>query len=612
MFVNSLTITIAQESTITIPQESSSLVKISPSILEFSGNEEASISRKIEIIGISPKNVNVTIFKTDLYDNTTAKNFQENIIEISDDNFILTQNKKQNVNVTLNTKEDDSGTYYGKIIITAHESDNATKIESFEIEVVAKISVVKKPDFVQDNILDNTELIIIIVAFFAILFLDNYVSQKIKFQDSIGAENLVTILMLIITILAGITYIQILRNEEFGDLNLVYTALSTAFVTPIFTQFIAHVNALRSNRTEKIKTARDTMRKGIDKDIDVLRNFIGEFANHYASFKPNSYEESEESKESKESNENSVSWWKKTFTTSTRILYRESGKLSKKFWEENCREGMISNIPTLRLEKYYDLVEVYNKYYSHLIKTTSSKKFQVVFNRNTDRKYEVSSVTFDNKETKNKEFIQKFETFRYRLADLQTVLYVHLLYNLGLISKEYVAPLITNYPRVNRLLFNFLVQYGILNPEKYVDKIDLDKKFKKDFLIEYKKKYPEQLIDQDKKPINDEDIKKTEEYRAKKFGKIIDDWLLDSETIRKILIDVYHEDKIQIFLREVEKDYIKNYKLTKKAMNELLQVPKEDAKDEEKPLAINANVQLKLKKDEKEQKQQPVKKPTKK
>jgi len=201
-------------------------------------------------------------------------------------------------------------------------------------------------------------------------------------------ETAKLLVIAILGISVGFIYITILVNAEFGDISsAIYTAISTLFVVPFLGYVVNYVNDQRKNWNETLKTSRETMNKGINKDIEIIRNLIGEFAAHYSSFKPNLYEETVLNPD-----KTSTSWRKSEIVTSSRILYQETDLLPRKIWEENRREGMIINIPTLRLEKYYAFVELYNRYYSCALKLAKSNDFEVKFKLSNDKKYLVDSI----------------------------------------------------------------------------------------------------------------------------------------------------------------------------------------------------------------------------
>lgn len=566
LLTNSISITLAQDS----EGEDciSQLITLSTNELEYIGNENASLLRTLRVIGIGSGEVNVTLFRADLFDNSSGKTFPASRIEIVEKNFTLTQNQEKIANITLNTLEGDEGTYQGVIVVTAIDIDNATNATSLTIHVTANIQIEEETGLYVEILRYSSFLLILALVGIAFL-IERFVGPRGTLRCH--KETVKLLVVVISGILVAFLYITILVNAEFGDLSsAIYPAISTVIVAPFLGYVVSYVNDQRKKWNDAIKNARETKNKGINKDIEIIRNLIGEFATHFASFKPNLFEERTPE-----------------IVTSSKILYLESGLLSKKVWEENRKQGMISDLPTLELEKYYGFIEPYNRYYSCAIELTKGKKHEVTFELK-DKKYVVKGITNDNVPAPIFDFISEFEKFRYDIAELETVLYVHLSYCLGLFSKSYLSPLRVEYPRVTRTLLYKLIDYGVLRPSKYLRKIDFDK-FNEKFKEEFEKKFPNEELNGEK-------------FKKEKFKKIIEKWILNAHQVRTIIKDIYHEDNIQLFLRKVELDFQDKYLPVKNSIGTLPSLHEKCVeKEKEKQITVKGSFTVNLKNEEKKE-----------
>jgi hypothetical protein len=554
LLTNSISITLAQDSE--GEDCTSQLIALSTNELDYIGNENASLLRTLRVIGIGPGEVNVTLFRADLFDNSSGKTFPASRIGIVEKNFTLTQNQEKIVNITLNTLEGDEGTYRGVMVVTAIDIDNAINATSLTIHVTANIQIEEKTGLCVE-FLRYRSISLILVLMGIACAIEKLVVPMDKLRGH--KETIKLFVVVIFGILVAFIYVTILVNAEFGDLSsAIYPAISTVIVAPFLGYVISYVNDQRKRWNEAIKNARETKNKGINKDIEIIRNLIGEFATHFASFKPNLFEEIIPS-----SNQTNTSSSTSEIVTSSEILYPEGGLLSKKVWEENRRQGMISNLPMLELEKYYGFIELYNRYYSCAIELTKGKKHEVKFTLSKDKKYVVDEITNDDTQSPILQFIKEFEKFRYDLAELETVLYVHLSYYLGLFSTSYLSPLRVEYPRVTRTLLYKLIDYKVLDSSNYLHKTDLTDDFDNE------------------------------------FKEIIKKWRLNAQQVRAIIKDIYHEDKIQLFLREVEPDFKTKYLQVKKSIGTLPSLHEKCVeKEKEKQITVKGSFTVDLENEE--------------
>ena len=558
------------------------LIELSTDKLEYSGLENTSLLRTFKVIGIKPGDINVLVFSGELYDTSSGKTFCENKIEISESSFTLTQNEEKKVSVTLTTSDGDKGVYQGKLIVTAVDVNNPTNVTYLELIVSANIKIEEKMSL--EEHISNKGIWLI-----SALMLIGLSIEKPWAKDKSKPFKIVSL-----GILAGLIYIIMLVNPEPGDTNsATYTAISTIFIAPLIGYAIKYVNDERQNWNETLKTARKIKTDGINKDVEIIRNLIGEFACHYSSLEPNLYEESHYEETPPPDK----------IVTFSRVLYQETGSIPDEYWKENRRDGMISNIPTLYLEKYYDFIGLYNKYYSCAIKLTKDENYKITF-KLEDKKYVVDSIVNDDLKDDIFPFIREFENFRTCMSNLETVLYVYLLYNLGLISTSYLSPLKVEFPRVNRALLAKLIEYGVLIPKKYMNN-EFNNWFKEERLFD-KWSTDDKIRDRIKLTLDGELKNEFEQFKQhnsindeekkEAFLDFIDKWYADDKLRREIMKDIYQENKMYQFLRKVKADYKEKYQLTKISIGKLEPLKEKCLEEEkEKSITVNGAVKLELK-----------------
>jgi len=175
-------------------------------------------------------------------------------------------------------------------------------------------------------------------------------------------------------------------------------------VTPFLTYVISFVKDKRTERLEQEKASRKIRNDGIEKDIELLRSIMGEISTHCASFNPHLYQKEFEFKKQNDSTGKDP---RTALDDCYKILFNKSGILSRKVWDNSRKQGLVADLPILELEKYYDFLEFYNRYYSRALTLLTG-------NKNTNIKpSEIETDKFD---------FASFQAFREAYADLEKVL----------------------------------------------------------------------------------------------------------------------------------------------------------------------------------------------
>ena len=308
----------------------------------------------------------------------------------------------------------------------------------------------------------------------------------------------------------------------------------SVLMVPFIAVVVDYVKKRRDEKVERIKTSRAALTKASTEDITWLTKVIGETTTHYASFNPK-FEGIDEIPESPQ------------------ILYHKNGLLKREYWDKNYKQGAAADLPALHLEKYYDYIDLYNQYYEAAILLTKGK-----------------TIT-EFEDLKKKPFLKKFEAFRKKYAELETVLFVYMSYFIGLFGMHNLSPLEIEYPRITRVLLYKLLDYGILNPrilnpEDYVCK----KKYRYFGRLVFKSQKNEQDFENilerklyfEEKSMTDIIAKKKLETENKDEGgeQEFQEWFINQfKTWEKALDEEIKTGKIKDFNKEMEDIFSKKY-----------------------------------------------------
>lgn len=493
--INFIAVAVAQDS---VPQ----LITLSTDELNFLGTEGVTnLSQTLRIVGIGDEKVNVTLFSADLYDSSSGKTISFNEMNIVPDLFSLSRNEEKAVNIMLNTLGVSAGTYQGTILVTA---TTTTTITETKIKVITKIKI-ENPWISQWGPLIAT-LIVIAIA----LNLPEEKKER-KFlnraRDFLNTHYSKKFFLVFLGMLSVFLWFLSLVTSSFGDPSNI---ISTILIGPFVGYVIYYVKDKREETKEKEKASRALLTGGIEKDIELLRNLLGETTSHFASFNSK--------------------------------YYHKSGLLSREAWDKSSKEGLISDIPTGRIAKYYGFVDLHNAYYSCVMKLSTEK------DKNKSETSEASQL------------ISLFEAFRKKYLDLETILFVNLSYDIGLFGATYLSPLPVGYPRVSGTLVFKLKEYGVLKPSDYEE--------------------------------NDVSFKNKIEER-------------DTNLLEKICANIYRSENTSKILVEINEHFDQTYKELEECVKKLPSLPKECAekKKKERPIVKKGAFVLEVDSDEKQNRQ---------
>ena len=410
------------------------MIALSSTTIQFYGKEDTILkTRNLIIIGLEDR-VNVTLVPTDLYSNGTDESI---FVNLSENNLLVNKTNQELVKIELSSP-DKAGTYNGVIMVIASIAGENFTTTYISVVAVIETAPVWSDEFVKWGIVVFIGILVccgMLVPDYWKLRID-YPKWKLRIpliKKIIPNNAKVVFIKKYIVVISGIIvaflwFFSLLSNP-FGDPAVV---LQTVLITPFITYALGIVKDQRTERLEKEKASRTIRDDGIKKDIDLIRKLIGEMATHYASFNPNCYEEK----------------LNKPPDDTPYLLYHKTGLLSKKVWDESCKQGFVADIHTLHLENYYDHIPFYNQCYIHAMTL-------------------ISIHAPASKQT----FLKLFENFRKTYGELQKVLFVYLSYTLELFSKTVLSPMKLEYPRITRTLLYNLIDYEILIPFQFIERL---------------------------------------------------------------------------------------------------------------------------------------------
>ncbi|UCE16460.1 MAG: hypothetical protein JSV12_02265 [Candidatus Bathyarchaeota archaeon] len=398
------------------------LITLSTTELNFYGQEGTlPSSRNLIVVGLADE-VEVKLVASDLYSNRSGESVAVKL-NITQNPFPVPKNTPITVNIALSSGV-KAGTYKGVIIVTATANGNIT---TTNLAVIATIGAIDPWYF--SGVQWGLILAIGVLIFVALIFPED---KEFYFKGRKILSKKIWVVGL--GIIVAIIWLVSLTSFPFGDPS---TVITTSLITPFLAYAIGIVKDKRTERLEKEKVSRTIRDEGIKKDIDLIRNLIGEMATHCASFNPNFYEEK----------------LNKPFDSTDYLLYNKTGLLAKKVWDESCKQGFVADIHTLHLEKYYDFIPFYNQCYTHAMTLVNDNEKDA------------------EKKNSKKKFLGLFEKFRKTYGELQKVLFVYLSYTLELYSKTALSPMKLEHPRITRTLLYKLIDYEILKPFEFIDKL---------------------------------------------------------------------------------------------------------------------------------------------
>lgn len=552
----------------------SNLIGLANNQLTFSGDSTTGSLDRIIIIAGLEDNVQVKVIPEKLYDISSQN---EITVQVNPSSFLISKNEQSSVKITVDISDKEAETYNGSIIITASTADKSATT-NIDINVV----ITEETKNIFETILSKQNQIIVIAIVLSSLAIALIFAHFDKLVIAIGISFAALIFWFSSMVVSII------------ETNIV-AAISTAVIVPFAAYIINQVKSKSDAKTEKIKAAKEILVEASKEDIDWLRKVIGETTTHYASFNPK-FEGVKE------------------ISRCPETIYHKNGVLKRNYWDANYKQGSAADLPALHLEKYYDYVDLYNSYYEAAMMLTKGKTI----------------IEFEKLE--KKDWFIKFETFRKKYAELETVLFVYISYLIGLFGQNRMSPMKVEYPRITRVLLYKLLEYGVLKPQNYVlqkkyflrsefknkkskkcfethleykfyfeeknevliekTKKETKSEYPKDSVLEKRKydKWYEEKFEEEKSDLKKEIEKKKNSPNYKKlevdwiesdnewairrlFKKKIEKWDFTAKESDEILKDIYEKDDIPTFYYKVGQDFRYTFTELLESIKDLVPLP---------------------------------------
>jgi hypothetical protein len=366
--------------------------------LNFVGQQGlTNLNRTLVVVGLTNQTINVKLVPTELYDNTTGKIIPASSLVISPSSFTLSQSN-ETINISIRTSGVTADTWfqaatYQGAIILT--STNATTTMTSSIPITVKMEPY------------------LFLSYWLIFFIAMIISILISFLlaeiDPVAFPHTKFLVVCFGLLAIALYFLSIITTSLTDPGNIIATVL----IAPFGAYLIGYVKDLRTDQSSLENAARQSRNKNIGTDIDTLVNLIGELSTHYVSFTSG---------------------------------YYEDGLISDTVWKKERKEGTSSDFPLVRIEQHYSFVAKYNQYYSYALKPKAEKQNEKQAENKNVQQYESRENT-----------LGVFEIFRKQYAQLQTLLFVNLQYDLGRLTDISLSPLRMDYPRITRALLYVLV-----------------------------------------------------------------------------------------------------------------------------------------------------------
>jgi len=495
----------------------SNALVVTPSGLVIEGIQGDNVTRNLSFVGTANGTIDVQLFTSDLIDNATGKMLPSSQLALNSSQFSIIRNQQENIGVKAITKGFDTGTYQGTILVVANQVNANSSTVSIGISVR-----IEPPKSLFGSIY-QTIIIGLIIGLSIIGFI----------YGQSGPWRTTEIVVSISIAIASL-WVYTVINYTFNDVN---TIISTVLIAPFLAYSANFLTEKRSEQNSKATASATVLKDGTKDDVELIRNIMGELVTHYASFDPYRYSKNdlpsrEETFPSTEAANNETTSVGKNEILSPEILFHKSGVLTRDTWDKSCKQGRVADLPILRLEKYYDFIQIYNRYYSCAMILTAEK---------TEEQFKIMAKM---------PFFVRFSAFRKAYRDLENVLFANLSYDIGLFTRNNLSPLDIQ-PRFTRPLIKKLFEYRILDPAYFF--VDLKDE-------EIKLKFPKET----------DTLEKLQEFRKNEAIRKVDDWKITERYLKKISKISYNKNKVPFFYDEVENDFQRKYELLLSSIRDLL------------------------------------------
>jgi hypothetical protein len=329
-------------------------------------NQEMNLERTLSILGNNTAIANVTLVCSSLYGVNMSGSIPSVDISFSRNNFDVSNGTIEDVNVNLRISDQKAGVYEGHLFVLFDTS----KVAEIDLQLVLNENSMLK--------LITSYLVIATVVF--IFSLTVFVLLLRKWSET---QNLVASSTLI-----GIgIFLVLFLSPLVATANL---ALIATLFSPLIGYIISILNTRRDFQKKMQDLSYDYRDRMVQEDSKIIRAIIGELTIHYASF-------------------NADDW-------------PEPSGIPDEVWKKSDKVGIIADIHTNFLARYYRYVPVYNQSVAKLLELSKNR----------------ADIQISLK--------KDFEEVRKIFCEMETHLYLTLAYDLGLLQQRFLAKELVSFP----------------------------------------------------------------------------------------------------------------------------------------------------------------------
>lgn len=259
---------------------------------------------------------------------------------------------------------------------------------------------VAQSNSIQDFWRDNGPYIILISTSLIVLFAFGLLLGRKESKRSL-------VLALVLIIVASIL------TTRFSPVSKEWnTLIIAAFLTPIFAYLIDFLRDKQKFSAEKDKLSWEYRCQQVERESNIIGELLGELSTHAAAFKSSDPQE-----------------------------------IVSDRWKNSFKSGLISDIYTLSVARYYHYVPTYN---------------------NVVAKYALLLERKDANELKDLK--AGFEELKGVFLEAESAIYLTLVYDLGMLQQNYLARPTVEFPvHMNLMLKKLLEKYRIIEKDSKID-----------------------------------------------------------------------------------------------------------------------------------------------
>jgi hypothetical protein len=190
------------------------------------------------------------------------------------------------------------------------------------------------------------------------------------------------------------------------------TLIIAAFLTPIFAYLVDFLRDKQKFSSEKDKLSWEYRCQQVERESNIIGELLGELSTHAAAFKSSDAQE-----------------------------------IESKRWKNSFKSGLISDIHTLSVARYYHHIPMYNNIVANYARLLEHK--------------DVNEL---------KDLSASLQELKGIFLEAESAIYLTLVYDLGMLQQNYLARPTVEFPvHMNLMLRRLLEKYKIIEKESKID-----------------------------------------------------------------------------------------------------------------------------------------------